>query len=42
MAGGRAMGREGSGGGTGVEEVESRGRCPGMNVSSAVTVADGE
>lgn len=32
---------EGAGGGTGVEEIERRGRCFGMNVSSAVTVADG-
>lgn len=42
MAEGRARGWEGAGGGTGVEEVESRGTCPGMNVSSAVTVADSE
>lgn len=42
MVGSRATGWEGAGGGTGVEEAESRGRCPGMNVSSAVTVAEGE
>lgn len=30
MVGVRAMGWEEAGGGTGVEEVESKGRCPGM------------
>lgn len=36
------MGWEGNRSGTAVEEVESRGRYPEMNVSPAMTVVDDE